>query len=94
MREWIPRFGNKVIGTCQCEPVGNLVNFGGFTDGDRAVHMALELGAESCTLVGFNFMDADDRKLRKLRWADMLISIVSEKVEFVPSRTGNGGDCT
>ena len=97
--EWIPKFiaGSKgmsksgsdegfhegVLGTCQTKPVGNLVNFGGFTDGDRAVHLALELGAERCTLIGFDFENADDNKIRKLRWAEQLISMVGDKVEMI-----------
>ena len=82
LKEWIPKFGKDILGTCQCEPTGQLVNFGGFTDGDRAVHMALSLGAERCILVGFDMERADDMKARKLRWADLIISMAGNKVEF------------
>ena len=30
-------FFNNVLGTTQAQPVGNVYNFGGFTDGDRAI---------------------------------------------------------
>ena len=33
-------FFNNVLGTTQAQPVGNVYNFGGFTDGDRAIFLA------------------------------------------------------
>ncbi|MEN3048116.1 MAG: 6-hydroxymethylpterin diphosphokinase MptE-like protein [Candidatus Caldarchaeales archaeon] len=39
--------------TCQVpDPVGHVHNFGGFTDGDRAVHVASALGCRTIVLVG------------------------------------------
>ena len=38
-------FFNNVLGTTQAQPVGNVYNFGGFTDGDRAIFLAVALGA-------------------------------------------------
>ncbi len=43
------------LGTCQTEPVGRVMNFGGFTDGDRAVFMAFHLGADRVLLAGWHF---------------------------------------
>ncbi|MDG6930702.1 MAG: DUF115 domain-containing protein [Nitrososphaerota archaeon] len=45
----------SLIGTTQCEPRGNLYNFGGFTDGDRSVQFALVLGPEMIVLIGMDF---------------------------------------
>ncbi|MGC8661301.1 MAG: 6-hydroxymethylpterin diphosphokinase MptE-like protein [Nitrososphaeria archaeon] len=45
----------SLIGTTQCEPLGKLYNFGGFTDGDRGVHFANALNPEMIALVGMDF---------------------------------------
>lgn len=66
---------NNIIGTSQTKPPRGLFNFGGFTDGDRCVFMAHQLGATSMTLVGFDFDDdnVDEIKKKKLNWARRLI---------------------
>ena len=47
---------DKIIPTCQCKPFGNLENYGGFTDGDRAVHIATySLNSEQIILAGMDF---------------------------------------
>ena len=47
---------DKIIPTCQCEPFGNLENYGGFTDGDRAVHIAVyALNVKIIILAGMDF---------------------------------------
>lgn len=51
---YVPLF-SRILGTCQTEPLDVVYNFGGFTDGDRAVFLAEELGAREITLVGFDF---------------------------------------
>ena len=73
---YIPQL-NNVIGTCQCRPPEGLYNFGGFTDGDRSVFLAKDLGASSIKLVGFDFEDESvtPRKRKKLAWAKRLIEI-------------------
>ena len=81
LARYVPQLKN-VIGTCQCRPLGGLYNFGGFTDGDRSVFLAVELGASSIELVGFDFEDQSvtPRKRKKLAWAKRLIEIaLSEK---------------
>jgi uncharacterized Rossmann fold enzyme len=66
-----------IIGTAQCRPPEGLYNFGGFTDGDRSVFLAKELGAASIKLVGFDYEDdsVTPRKRRKLAWAKRLIDL-------------------
>lgn len=54
VRKIIPQLKERVIGTIQVEPFGKLLNFGGFTDGDRAAFMAHELGASKIYLAGMN----------------------------------------
>lgn len=60
LKEYVPKLKN-VLGTCQTEPLDIVYNFGGFTDGDRAVFLAEALGAGSITLVGFDFGDVVGR---------------------------------
>ncbi|WP_004066759.1 6-hydroxymethylpterin diphosphokinase MptE-like protein [Thermococcus litoralis] len=54
LRAYVPKLKN-VLGTCQTEPLDIVYNFGGFTDGDRAVFLAEELGAREIILAGFDF---------------------------------------
>jgi len=67
----------RIIGTAQCRPLAGLYNFGGFTDGDRCVFLAKELGAASIEFLGFDFEDESvtPRKKRKLEWAKKLIEL-------------------
>jgi hypothetical protein len=67
-----------VMCTTQGKPLHNVHNFGGFTDGDRAVFMAKEMGAKRIELIGFDFGDesVSDTKRKKLEWAKKLIQDV------------------
>ena len=87
-------FFNNVLGTTQAQPVGNVYNFGGFTDGDRAIFLAVALGASEITLVGMDFgdvvtkysrpnlptdlADADDFKRKKLMYAERFTDWIIE----------------
>jgi uncharacterized Rossmann fold enzyme len=73
----VPRL-KRVIGTTQSKPLKNVYNFGGFTDGDRSVFLAQEMGAKSITLIGFDFKDVNvtPLKKKKLMWAEKLIDMV------------------
>ncbi|MEM4494561.1 MAG: 6-hydroxymethylpterin diphosphokinase MptE-like protein [Candidatus Caldarchaeum sp.] len=51
----VPLMRGRVLGTTQTEPVTGLENFGGFTDGDRAVYMCEELGVEKIVVAGMDF---------------------------------------
>ncbi|MCZ7398212.1 MAG: DUF115 domain-containing protein, partial [Candidatus Methanoperedens sp.] len=68
----------RVIGTTQSKPLKNVYNFGGFSDGDRSVFLAQEMGAKSITLIGFDFKDVNvtPLKKKKLMWAEKLIDMV------------------
>ena len=80
LRRYVPQL-ECVIGTAQCRPPEGLYNFGGFTDGDRCVFLAKELGAASIKLVGFDYEDESvtPRKRRKLAWAKRLIELALTK---------------
>lgn len=92
-------FFTSVLGTTQAQPVGNLYNFGGFTDGDRAMFLAVALGAEEITLAGMDFGDvvtrysrpnietdlaqADDFKKKKLGYAEKLAQWIEDNENVV-----------
>ncbi len=82
--KFVKRLKN-VVGTCQVKPFGLLKNFGGFTDGDRAVFLAHEFGAREIKLVAFNFNSvcsytgSRDIKLKKLMWAKRLIEYIEKE---------------
>ena len=87
-------FFNNVLGTTQAQPIGNLYNFGGFTDGDRAIFLAVALGSCQITLAGMDFgnkvtkysrpnlpadvMRADEFKRKKLRYAEKFTNWIKD----------------
>lgn len=87
-------FFTSVLGTTQAQPVGNLYNFGGFTDGDRAMFLAVALGASEMILAGMDFgsivtkysrpnlitetAKADEIKLKKLGYAEKFTNWIVE----------------
>ncbi len=86
LKKWVPEFPGKVVGTCQCEPVDGVFNFGGFTDGDRAACIIAELGVSNIFLAGFDLESpsrkperAVEVKARKLRWADKVLTMIAEE---------------
>ncbi len=86
IEKYTPQLTN-VLGTTQSTPMANVYNFGGFTDGDRCVYLAIALGAEEIILSGMDFGKmvthysrpdqedgpADQIKQKKLKWAKKLI---------------------
>lgn len=82
IKSWVPRFTGPVVCTCQGRPFDSIYNFGGFTDGDRAVFLAHHFGASSVGLIGFDCDDPDvtPMKMGKLFWTRKLL-------------TGLGYDC-
>lgn len=74
------RFKGPVIMTTQAAPELTVFNFGGFTDGDRAVCLARHFGASSILLEGFDFENPNYKqggdaaaKKKKLKWARRII---------------------
>jgi uncharacterized Rossmann fold enzyme len=78
LRHWVPRFSGPVVCTTQSTPLAHVHNFGGFTDGDRAVFAAHELGASAVTIIGFDLGDTDVDPLKrgKLFWAGKLLGLI------------------
>lgn len=78
LRYWVPKFPGPLVGTTQSRPLSNVHNFGGFSDGDRAVFAAHSLGAASITILGFDLSDpnVDPMKRGKLKWAKRLLAML------------------
>ncbi len=74
LKQYVPLLKN-IVATTQSKPLKKVYNFGGFTDGDRAVFLAKAMGAASITLLGFFFEDksVSETKQKKLKWAKKLI---------------------
>lgn len=92
LRRIVPSINGQIIGTCQVEPCNGVYNFGGFTDGDRAVFFADHFKAKNIVLLGWNFkgfvgkyskpwltntIKASDTKMKKLDFAKQLLSWLS-----------------
>jgi len=78
IRHWTQKFTGPVVGTAQSRPIPPLHNFGGFTDGDRAVYAADHLGAARIIIIGFDLddPDVDFIKRAKLQWARRLLALI------------------
>ena len=68
--------------------IEGMFNPGGFTDGDRAVCIALALGAKEIELVGFSIGEVGawsavtdkKRKLMKLKWMNRVLKLLSMEI--------------
>ena len=80
-------FTGPVILTTQATSDRIIRNYGGFTDGDRAVCIAFYFDADNVELRGFDFSEpclkdgtSPEIKLKKLRWAEKIISMFGDRV--------------
>lgn len=86
----VPTLTGRVQGTTQAEPADDIINVGGFTDGDRACCLAAHLGASGLLLVGFDW-DAPvakpgrdpAMKRRKLAWARTIVGSLGLPVRML-----------
>lgn len=76
-------FKGPVVLTTQSVPEYTVFNYGGFTDGDRAVCFAAHFGARDIRFVGFDYDNPMPKegsdpevKRRKLAWAKRIIIMV------------------
>ena len=89
IKKYVPKFKGKLLGSTQTDPklYENVYNFGGFTDGDRAVYLADHFNAKKIFLVGFDFNGEIGKysfsknkdkniKLKKLKWCKHLIELL------------------
>ncbi len=99
LKKHLKNFKGKILGTTQTNPsyFKNLYNFGGFTDGDRAIFLADHFNAKKIFLAGFDFNGKIGKysfsenkdlniKLKKLTWCKKLIQEITKKnkdIEFL-----------
>lgn len=82
LRRHLPEFDREqILGTTQAEPTSDVINVGGFTDGDRAAFLADHLGAAELVFPGWDFDDdtVDSEKRRKLAWAERLLFTLQDR---------------
>lgn len=86
MHRFIPLIKGRVVLTTQSAPFGPVRDFGGFTDGDRALAMAAHFGTHNLRLIGFDLRhprpkagSSIETKAKKLKWAEMLIDQIVVK---------------
>ncbi|MCP8308100.1 MAG: DUF115 domain-containing protein [archaeon] len=81
--DYVPKL-TKILGTTQVEPRPRVYNFGGFTDGDRAVFLSIAMGAKMISLAGMDlgktigkyskqYVSSPERKLLKLKFCKKLL---------------------
>jgi uncharacterized Rossmann fold enzyme len=77
IQSFVPLCPGSIVCTTQSQPFSHVHNFGGFSDGDRAVFFAHALGAKEVTLCGFDLDDEEVEpvKRKKLIWARRLLGI-------------------
>ncbi len=92
LQKFVKEFKGCLIGSTQINPskYNKLFNFGGFTDGDRAVFLAEQYNAKKIYLIGFDFNGEIGeysfpeyknikQKIKKLKWCKKLIAILEKK---------------
>ena len=86
IRQFVPSVKGRMVLTTQSTPFGSVRDFGGFTDGDRAVVLAAHFGTHDLKLIGFDLRHprpkagtSIETKAKKLRWAERLIELIELK---------------
>ena len=85
--EYVPKMNFTTLTSTY--PSESLDCWGGFTDGDRSILMALSLGAASVSLLGFSFdslgkytgSSSPQVKKKKLHWAKRIIFEISSRYD-------------
>ncbi|MTK64287.1 MAG: DUF115 domain-containing protein [Methanobacterium sp.] len=105
LKKYVPQLEN-ILGTTQSTPLKNIYNFGGFTDGDRCLFLAVKLKAKNIILAGMDFEkivtkysrpdiagelgNADSIKEKKLQYAKKLVEWVVENEGINICNVSNG----
>ncbi len=98
----VPRLSGPVIGSTQTKPFGRLHVFGGFTDGDRAVAVALRFEASPLILAGMDFgitpghysheYDVDVKREKLVIAGELIQAMAGETSVPLYNVTGKGDD--
>ena len=105
IQRYVPVLEN-VLGSTQSIPLENVYNFGGFTDGDRCVFLAVKLGAKNIFMAGMDFGkiitrysrpnikeekgQADLIKEKKIRYAKKLVEWAAKNEDIKIYNLSNG----
>jgi len=92
LNKFVPLF-DKVLGTTQVEPRPCVYNFGGFTDGDRAVFLATAMGARLIVVAGMDlgeiigeyskkYVKSVGVKILKLKYCKKLLELLASRVNI------------
>ena len=85
LERWVPEFPRELAGSWAGPPERGLVDFGGFTDGDRAAYLAEHVGAPRVLLYGFDFEHVEETdpnpgvKRRKLAAARRALDLLAHE---------------
>lgn len=85
LERWVPQFPRELAGSWAGPPERGLVDFGGFTDGDRAAYLAESVAAPRILLYGFDFDTVDSAdptpeiKRRKLAVARRAMDLLARE---------------
>lgn len=97
IERFVPQFEGPLVPSVQCSPPAGTFNFGGLTDGDRAVFLADHFGATRIVLAGFDFGDEATQPLaphkqRKFIWGAILMaSLDNPRIMFFDEYMGARG---
>ncbi len=90
LRKYVKSIIGRTVLTTQSTPFDRIRDFGGFTDGDRAIAIAVHFGARNLKLIGFDLHHPRPKdgsslrtKARKLRWAELIIGKLVEENDLV-----------
>jgi len=90
LQKYVPKYRDK-IGTTQTMPRPNVYNFGGFTDGDRAVFLASEMEAKAIVLAGMDFGQSigkySKQKIKSLEVKKLKLNMGKELLEWLSTKT-------
>ena len=89
LQRYVPQIKGRMVPTTQSSPFGPVHDFGGFTDGDRALALASHFGARDIRLIGFDLHHprpkqgtSPETKAKKLLWAERLIGQMTSRMEL------------
>jgi 2-amino-4-hydroxy-6-hydroxymethyldihydropteridine diphosphokinase len=87
LRRYVPSIRGRMVPTTQSAPFGIVRDFGGFTDGDRAIALASHFGVRKIRLIGFDLKHprpksgtSPETKAKKLRWAERIIGQMESEI--------------
>ena len=89
LKRYVPHF-DKVIGTTQVEPRPGVYNFGGFTDGDRAVFLATVMEAKLVVVAGMDLGEVvgeySKKRVKSVKTKILKLKICKELLEWLSSK--------